>query len=292
MKDDDWIILDALSRNPNISSLARFLYMSQPTLTKRIQHIETEFGIQIAERTPQGLKLTKEGTYLCKRAERYISFAEKTRRELEAMKRSDNHVITIGSSYTFNRYNLWDILSDYNKTDPSACFDVANDLSQNLFRLLLDDKVDVAFVRGDYEGPVEKIHVERAQGYIVSANPVELDDLPKMRRIEYRTSPHTAKLAADWWKERFDTKLPFGMLVGYLSLCWKPIATSEDMYTICFLTDKFENSFNLHLTPIYYADGTPVTRDSWCMYQKSKVLPEHVKSFIDYVASEVALSIE
>ena len=41
MKDSDWEILYELYKNPNMTKVANLLYMTQPSLTKRLQHMET-----------------------------------------------------------------------------------------------------------------------------------------------------------------------------------------------------------------------------------------------------------
>ena len=82
MRDFDWEIIDELYRNPNVSRAAAALYMTQPTLTKRLQHIERELGVSIAERTPKGLVFTPEGTYLAGRAAEHKEFVEQTKRAI------------------------------------------------------------------------------------------------------------------------------------------------------------------------------------------------------------------
>jgi len=42
MKDSDWEILYELHRNPNMTKVANLLYITQPSLTKRLQHMEAE----------------------------------------------------------------------------------------------------------------------------------------------------------------------------------------------------------------------------------------------------------
>ena len=37
MKDSDWEILYELHRNPNMTKVANLLYITQPSLTKRLQ---------------------------------------------------------------------------------------------------------------------------------------------------------------------------------------------------------------------------------------------------------------
>lgn len=62
MKDFDWELLHELYKNPNLTKVANVLYITQPTLTKRLQHIEAEFDVTIVERTPKGLEFTPEGS--------------------------------------------------------------------------------------------------------------------------------------------------------------------------------------------------------------------------------------
>ena len=47
MKDSDWRILCELYQTPNITKVAEKLFMTQPTLTKRLQYIEEEFQTRI-----------------------------------------------------------------------------------------------------------------------------------------------------------------------------------------------------------------------------------------------------
>ena len=46
MKDTDWEIIAELHKLPNITKVANKLYMTQPSLTKRLQSIEHEFHVQ------------------------------------------------------------------------------------------------------------------------------------------------------------------------------------------------------------------------------------------------------
>ena len=77
MKDSDWLILSELYKNPNMTKVADLLYTTQPSMTKRLQHMEQEFGIRIVDRTPKGLVITKEGAYLGRQAEFTCGFWKK-----------------------------------------------------------------------------------------------------------------------------------------------------------------------------------------------------------------------
>ena len=45
VEDWDWRILQVLHEQKNITKTAQALFMSQPALTSRLQHIEKEYGI-------------------------------------------------------------------------------------------------------------------------------------------------------------------------------------------------------------------------------------------------------
>ena len=72
MKDTDWEILYELHRNPNMTKVANLLYITQPSLTKRIQHMEEEFQVTIVNRTTKGLEFTPEGDFLAEQAAKYM----------------------------------------------------------------------------------------------------------------------------------------------------------------------------------------------------------------------------
>ena len=110
MRDTDWQILQALYKNPNMTKVANSFYMTQPSLTKRLKQMEEEFGVTIVNRTPKGLSFTPEGRYLADQAERYLVFMKETTETLAAMQKSTEETIVIGSSYTYSKYMLSELL--------------------------------------------------------------------------------------------------------------------------------------------------------------------------------------
>lgn len=288
MKDTDWEILYELHRKPNMTKVAAMLYMTQPSLTKRIHAMEEEFQVVIVHRTPKGLEFTKEGDYLAERAERYLAFMKETRKQLEDFKSSETSTIVIGSSYTFSKYALTDVLLRYRTTHENVSFDVVNESSDLLFRKVLDGTVDVGFIRGDYDGAVNRVLISQNQAYLVTRDPIELEELPHMQRIGYRTNDRTHALLDGWWKEWFDTNPPTEMAVGYIDFAWQVIHRSAG-YTCCFLPHCFENELNLCLTPMVHRDGTPVMRNTWFVYPKSKRLDKSLQEFVDYIEKEMAI---
>lgn len=285
LKDTDWEIVYELYRNPNMTKVARLLYMTQPSLTKRLQHIESEFQVEIVNRTSKGLEFTKEGEYLAKRARIYMEFYKETQDNLNRFKTSAEENIIIGASYTYTKYTLSNILAKYNYSNPGVQFTITNEQSNILFRKVLDGSVDVAFIRGDYEGAVNKTLIGRNQAYLVTNKPVDIEMLPNMQRIGYKTNDKTKELLGNWWNERFEFNETCEMTVGYIDFAWQLIHKGLG-YCCCFLPDNFENEYDLCLTPLEYKNRNKVIRNTWFVYSKSKKISNILSRFIKYIESE------
>ncbi len=282
MRDSDWEILYELHKNPNMTKVANLLYMTQPSLTKRLRHIEEELQTTIVNRTPKGLEFTNEGNYLAKQSEKYLDFLKQVKEDLKEMKESTGKEIIIGSSYTFSKYMLSDLLLGYRKEHLHINFSIINEQSNVLFRKMLDESIDVGFIRGDYDGAVNRTLVDKNKAYLVTKEKVELSCLQDMQYLGYKTNDRTAEILNDWWKDRFNTAFPSGMVVGYVDVAWQLISRGVG-YTICFLPDNFENTYNLSLIPLTYKDGREVTRNTWFIYSKNKRLSDYLEEFVDYV---------
>ena len=288
MRDSDWEILYELHKNPNMTKVANLLYMTQPSLTKRLRHIEEELQTTIVNRTPKGLEFTNEGNYLAEQSEKYLDFLKQIKENLKEMKESTGREIIIGSSYTFSKYMLSDLLLGYRKEHPNINFSIINEQSNVLFRKMLDESIDVGFIRGDYEGPVNRTLVDKNKAYLVTKDSVELSDLKDMQYFGYKTNDRTAEILNDWWKDRFNTVFPSGMIVGYVDVAWQLISRGVG-YTICFLPDNFENELNLTLTPLVKNDGSVVSRNTWFLYPKSKRMTKALEDFVNYIEKNCKL---
>lgn len=282
MKDSDWEILYELHKNPNMTKVANLLYMTQPSLTKRLHHIEDELQTTIVDRTPKGLSFTPEGDFLAAQAEKYLAFLKSTKDQLKDMKENTTSEIVIGSSYTFSKYTLSDLLLDYRQSHPNINFTIVNEQSNVLFRKMLDDSIDVGFIRCDYEGPINRTLFAKNQAFLVSKEPVNLDDLPDMQYLAYKTNDRTAEILEGWWRQRYGSDYPTGMLVGYVDVTWQLVARGIG-YTICFLPDNYANEYGLTLTPLTDMEGNPLTRNTWFIYSKNKRLSSGLEDFISYV---------
>lgn len=290
MKDSDWQILYELHRTPNITKVANRLYITQPSLTKRLQYIEEEFKIKIANRTTKGIKFTKEGEFLAIKADQYISFIEQIRKELRDLQDDTKFIIVIGASYTYSKYVLSDILYEYSKQNPNVGFDVQSAQSNLLFRKVCDGDVDVAFVNGDYydEGVIQK-KIDVSQAYVLTKEPVRLEDLPNMARIDFLSNDRSIETLKQWWMETFEEEYSDGMSAGYVDVAWQ-FASRGLGYALCFISHAYPPNYDLVKMPLFYKDKSPVTRNSWFVYKEKKDVSKNLCKFVQYINETIAIN--
>lgn len=58
MRMSDWNLIQTLYECRSLTKAAGLLYLTQPTLTKRLQAIEEELGVTVAVRGKRGISFT------------------------------------------------------------------------------------------------------------------------------------------------------------------------------------------------------------------------------------------
>lgn len=88
----------AIAREENMTRAAKYLHVTQPTLSKQIKQLEEEIGKKLFIRSSYSIKLTDEGLLLRKRAEDILSMVDKTMEEFQALDDITGGDIYIGAA--------------------------------------------------------------------------------------------------------------------------------------------------------------------------------------------------
>ena len=288
IKDSDWEILYKLYETPNMTKVADMLYISQPSLTKRVKNMEKEFGVKIINRTSKGVKFTSEGEYLAKKAKEYMEFIKNVKEGLNSYKTELEGTIKVGSPYTYSKFELTDVLFEYSKVNKNVKFEIINDQSNNLFKMVLKNHIELGFICGDFDGDVNKILVKQNKAYIVSKGPINLEKLSQMQRIDYKTNDKSKEILDRWWRKTYGENPPIGMFAGYVEFAWQLVDKGLG-YACCFLPDGFEKAYNVCLTPILDDDGNNIIRNTWLVYPKKKQMSTVVKDFVQFVKDNIQI---
>lgn len=76
----------AVAEEQHLTRAAKRLHVSQPPLTRQIQQLEDELGVQLFERSPKGMRLLPDGETLLARAKQILDLVEQARNELSPFK--------------------------------------------------------------------------------------------------------------------------------------------------------------------------------------------------------------
>ena len=98
MQDLDWEIIEALHETGSITKTASQFFMSQPSLSRHIQGIEAELGVNIILRNKNGSVFTEEGEIVYRKAVEMINTMKDLKRELEAFATKKEGTIKIINS--------------------------------------------------------------------------------------------------------------------------------------------------------------------------------------------------
>ena len=91
------IRFQAAARCQNLTKAASELYMTQSTLSKSIQQLESELGIQLFNRGGKTLTLNRAGEVVLKFAEQMIDLSEMMKRALEDLNAVEPHPIKLAT---------------------------------------------------------------------------------------------------------------------------------------------------------------------------------------------------
>jgi DNA-binding transcriptional LysR family regulator len=284
MSDDDWLLLKMLYVSQNLSHTAKELFLTQPAISKRLCRIEREFGITIAKRLRKGLIFTEDGLYLAEKADEILSNVNEVKNHFLSSKKN---TLLIGTSNSFAKYTLLELLKRYNELHKDAMVFVTSAMSDRILDFVINKRVQVGFVRGEHKHNLEEAIFSMAQGYIVTKHPAGIGAISKLPMIRHSHDRYTMEFMNMWWKEHFVTPMTVGMEVNDADTTLAMVESGFG-FGIFFedYLDKIDH--NLFCMPMFWADGKPMMRKTAMLYHKNSSKLSHVRTFIEYI-SNIAL---
>ncbi len=143
-------IVVAVVERGSVRSAARQLGMAQPAISRSIQELERELGVQLFERTKTGMVMTQVGEMVIRRAKMIQVEIQRTLDEVEHFKGQDVGSISIGLSTAAHVAILPKILAPFRKRYPKVRFKLTEGLFPYLEADIRDGLIDI------YVGPVPK----------------------------------------------------------------------------------------------------------------------------------------
>lgn len=283
MRESDWKIIVVLHKTRNITKASEALFMSQPSLSKRIQSIEDDLGVPLLVRSRRGCEFTPEGEFIAERAESITMAMDNVRKELLSRNRGFKGILRIGVPYSYVRYVLPALLAHYQKQYPDIEVNIMSAFSDELIPRVEDGTLDLCFARiTPGASTLERLLICEDQTQAVYTSPFSLDELPKLPFIDYAKNPYTASSIHKWWNERYPMPPKTRFKVSNPDVAVSMVSQGLG-FSIFPDTKYIRNEKNLHCVPLEFLNGTPFTRKTWLLYKKYDHTNFLVNNFVRFM---------
>lgn len=281
MNEKDFKILVEIEKNRSITAVAEALFMTQPALTYRIQQIEQKLNARLFNRGRNGIHPTVEGLIAIQEAHHMLDQMEQLRLKLTQIHSKTHGTIRLGIASTFGQYIMPTLLKVFLEEYPKVKTEIMTGLSRELVKPLHSGEIHVAILRGidQWEEHQEQICEEPI--YLVSKQPLDLEKLPDLPRIQYKMDTYLQSLRMQWWRSHYDRPPTTVMTVDNLETA-KEMTRLGLGYTIlpgvCLLKED-----ELVKTPLVYPDGKAIMRTTKMYYKEEMLRYPSVKAFTDFM---------
>jgi DNA-binding transcriptional LysR family regulator len=136
-----------VARRQNLSQAAKQLFVSQPTLTARLQGLEASLGEQLFVRTRRGMRLTEAGEAFLPFAEHAVRALADGRERLAELRRGAAGRLVVGAPPTVATYALPGLLARFHAEHPSVRLTVKTGTSEEILDMVLHDQVQLGIMR-------------------------------------------------------------------------------------------------------------------------------------------------
>ena len=131
-----------IAREGTISGAAAALHVSQPSLSRQMQELERDLGVQLFERGSRHITLTAPGMRLRKRAEEIVDLVGRTEDEFRLSANTLAGEVRIGSGETPAMGLLADIMADFVDAYPLVRFSLFSGNAENVSERLDTGRID------------------------------------------------------------------------------------------------------------------------------------------------------
>jgi DNA-binding transcriptional LysR family regulator len=148
-----------VAHHRSFSRAAEALFLTQPSVTARIQSLEREIGERLFERTGRSVSLTDAGHAFMPHAQRALTAVQEGTGAIEAVRHGDIGSIRIGASASIATYVLPGILKHFRESRPRVHLHISTGTSEDVIERLLAGELHVAMVRLTQHPEIESVHL-------------------------------------------------------------------------------------------------------------------------------------
>lgn len=163
----------AVAKARSFSKAAEMLFLTQPTISNHISHLESEMNALLINRSNKRITLTPAGELLLRHVLVILNERDQALFDLEQYKGEITGTLDIASSSTPERYLLTELLCAFSARYPSVRFNLMRLDSKQVLDRLLSGEIDFGIVGSRSDSKNQLIFTEIGQDEVVLVGPTE-----------------------------------------------------------------------------------------------------------------------
>lgn len=148
-----------VAHHRSFSRAAEALFLTQPSVTARIQSLEREIGERLFERTGRSVTLTDAGTAFMPHAQRALTAVQEGTDAIEAVRHGDIGSIRIGASSSIATYVLPSLLKRFREERPRVHIHLTSGVTEEVMDNLIAGEIHLAVTRLTQHPEVDSLHL-------------------------------------------------------------------------------------------------------------------------------------
>ncbi|MBQ6481142.1 MAG: LysR family transcriptional regulator [Anaerolineaceae bacterium] len=160
----------AIAQYQSITKAANSLYLTQPTLSKFLQQLESSLGQKLFDRIGRKMLLTQAGECYVKKAQEIIRLSNELHQEIAAISTNNSGILKIGVSSLRGSEIIMTAVPPFSKLYPNVQLKFFEIDSNSFEPLLLSGDLDLAFYNLPIQSPNINYTVLRHEEVILIAS--------------------------------------------------------------------------------------------------------------------------
>ena len=144
------------------------LYISQPSVSARVQTLEDEVGVVLFHRTARGVRLTDMGRTFLPFAQRSMETLRRGREVLESVRQTSTGILNIATARVIGTYVLPQTLRDFQLENPDTNLHIKVGGSSDVLQMVVDEEVQLGLARFMQHPDVDALHLYDEQAVLVA----------------------------------------------------------------------------------------------------------------------------
>ncbi|MBR6085688.1 MAG: LysR family transcriptional regulator [Spirochaetales bacterium] len=277
----DYEMLIELYRSESITTASKRLFITQPALTKWIHRLESDLGVILVKRNTKGVEFTPEGEHLVNFASLAMENYRAELLQLQGLSEQHDNVVSIMGAGSLVTHFLPRMLGTFREQNTDVRYRLRFSGSNTVAKEVYDGSTSLGFIRGEPWTKCEKAVIRTEYAAVVSRDPVKMEMLPYLPRIDAALSESAKMFINNWWRDNYTISPTIAMIVPNIATCVQMVREGLG-YSIIISSDVYEGIEGLNIYPLMDKKKKYVKRNDYMIWNKDYEKNSATLSFMEF----------